>query len=90
MRIIELNHWFVDGNELSISLMNLYASIELKSLGNNKYFSLKIEDSEGKEFIILYNTLEEAIYFTENVVVNCKSIDDVTNSYGEHVKKLKR
>ena len=92
MNRINLDHWFTNDNELSISLMNLYASITICNMDKSIYFNLRVVDSNKQEMFILYKSLEEAITFVEEVVSKCYSIDDVVKSYKEYIeqKKLKR
>lgn len=62
---ISLNHWYLHGNELSISLMRFHVKINILKESQNLYFQLTIMDEDYKESIINFNSIEDAISFTE-------------------------
>ena len=83
MNRIGLNHWYLEGNELSISLLNFY--VEINILKNNQfiYFQTKVKDNEEKELTYNFYAIEDAISFTEKVVANCQNTKEVLVRYGE-------
>ena len=82
---INLDHWFVKENELSISLMHFYVSISSCFNNNEIYYLVKVinNDSEIKEIQYGFNSLEEAIFFVENDVSICWTFDEVNTKYKE-------
>ena len=78
MEEIKLNNWNVKGNEMSISLLHFYVNISLQK-GDDIYFKLSIKDSNNKRLVLNFNTLEETIFFTENIINNCMNIDEITS-----------
>ena len=82
MNRIELNHWFIDNNSLSISLMNFCVKINHHIISNNTCFVMQVIHEQDNIFLY-FNSLEEAIKFTENIVINCTNMDEVLNKYHE-------
>ena len=82
MKRIEKNHWFVNNNQLSISLMNFYVSITFNQ-NKDTYFVLDVIDSDMNHLYFYFNTLEKAINFTEEIVAHSKTNVDVINLYNE-------
>ena len=78
---MELNHWFISKNSLSISLMNFYANIEIIMDNNWPTYKVTVTDSNRDEIGLYFKTLEKAICFTENVVNKCTTLDEIVNSY---------
>lgn len=76
---INLDHWFVKDNNLSISLMKLYVDISIKNEDDS--IKLKVIDRDRNELTFNFNTLGEAIFFTENYIVKCNNIEDVSLDY---------
>ena len=83
MNTIKNEHWFIHNNELAISLMHFYAEISMVNGNNVIYFVLKVVNTnkDAKELSFMFLTLEEAIVFTEEVVSNCWTFDDIINSF---------
>jgi hypothetical protein len=81
MKIIELNHWFVKKDELSISLMRHHVSIRILRSGKNNVYQLKVIDSNREELIFNFYTLEDAISFTEDVISKCYDNKEIVNNY---------
>lgn len=82
---INLDHWFVKDNNLSISLLNFHVEI----IQNNSSCFLKIKDRDNNEMVLYSNTLEEAIYITENIVNNSIDNKEIEEKYKEFNKKEK-
>ena len=80
---INLNHWYVKNNELSISLMNFYASISIYK-NDNLCFVLRINNWNMEDIYLYFNTLEEVISFTETKIVNSRTFEEILILYKEH------
>lgn len=63
---IRLNHWFIENNTLSISLMDYHVSISLK----NNLWETIVTDSYMNKTTYYFNTLQEAINYVENDLNN--------------------
>lgn len=83
MKKIELDHWLIKDSKLSISLMNLYVEIKILVKNNKKIISLKVINEEQNELLFFFNTIEEAMTFTEERLKYCKDFNDVVESYKE-------
>ena len=87
MRKIEMNHWFIDENSLSISLMHFWVKIIMYKKDNNEIcFVTHVIDNQDNLFMY-FDTLEEAMMFTEKVINDCISIDQVTEKYKNYCNK---
>ena len=91
---IKLNHWFIDNNKLSISLMRFYVIISIYK-NDNLCFILRVNNGNMEDMYLYFNTLEEAIAFTENQeqqnsnsnkekIDNSRSFDEILIAYKEH------
>ena len=90
MRRIKLNHWFINDNRLSISLINFFVEIDM----NSEYKYVLHAVNKESHIYIEFNTIEECIDFTENTIVNCKDNDELYREYKKNncnvlVKKIK-
>ncbi|MBQ6546607.1 MAG: hypothetical protein IJL74_01245 [Bacilli bacterium] len=79
----QLGHWSVYDNELRISLMRFFVSISIGQDENVTVFDLRVIDSNRTQFLFLFDTLEEAVCFTEEKIYNASSIYDVIDMYNE-------
>ena len=91
---IKLDHWFINDNELSISLMRYYVDINI-SYDEKVNILLRVIDSDRKELFFDFDSLEKAIIFTEAVINKCpnyQAIEDAYNNYyrEDKTKKLIR
>ena len=91
MGMIKLNHWYARENQLCISLMKYYVSIDMVLSNDEIFFKLEVIDSERKELCLCFNSLEEAISFTEDVVNKNYSItfNDMERAYKEQYGDIK-
>ena len=81
---INLDHWFIKNNELSISLIRYYVSIELVFSENDINALLMVTKGEGENrHYLSFLSLEDAIIFTEDVINKCNNIDEIINIYSE-------
>ena len=75
------NHWYIKNNELTISLLNFYVSIHVLKNDDYVFYRLTVIDENGKELKYNFYTLEDAVYFTENVVAKKQKREDITDTY---------
>ena len=80
---INMDHWFVNDNELAISLMRFYVGIKICSENDDIYCIARVVNAESdiKEISFKFLSLEEAITFTENTVAKCFTFEEVRNKY---------
>ena len=83
MNIMELNYWYVRGNELSISLMKFCVKITIINSSLGIYYQLRIKDNNEMYLNMNFNSLEEAVLFTENGINKCHNFQEVINKYKE-------
>lgn len=83
---LELDHWFINEDSLSISLLRFYVNISKPELS----YKLDIYQDSKVVSSLFFDTLEDAISFTEEVIVNCKDIDEINNSYQIQDKKMRK
>ena len=83
MKRLELNHWFSKDNNLNISLMRFYVEINI----DNNLFKMKIHDSNQNKVLLNFNTLEESISFTEDIINKCQNTQEITDKYNELYKE---
>ena len=78
---LKLNHWFVKENSLVISLMNFY--IEINMVNNGLSCLLYIKDNDGNDMDLEFNSIEEAVSFTEEKIYKEKAMNnsDVVTLY---------
>ena len=81
MSIIELNHWSVKDNELSISLMLFYIKITILKNDQTIYYQLFVKGHDEKELTFNFYTIEDAISFTEQVINKSKNSNEVLEKY---------
>ena len=77
MKRISLNHWFVRDNHLEIALLHFYVSIDLEY--NN--CTLSVFDENANETNYSFNSLEDAIKFTEEFIASCNNIQAINDTY---------
>ena len=90
MQRINLNHWFVRGNQLSISLLHFFVNINVYFDGNNVLFKLRVHNGKEGELLFDFDSLEKAISFTENVISNSNSYDNIQGIYNKYYQESKR
>lgn len=81
MNTLDLNHWFIEKNEMSISLVKFYVKITILHDNQNVYYQLYIKGDYDKELLFNFYTIEDAIRFTEQVVSKCDNTLEVINNY---------
>lgn len=81
MNRIELNHWFVSNNQLSISLINYCVIITILKNDEFIFYRLKVIDNNRSDLTFNFYSLEDAITFTEKIISKCNTVNDITNDY---------
>lgn len=81
MNKIELNHWYMDGNELSISLMRFYVKIQILKNNQMIYYQLYTKGENNKNLTFNFYTIEDAIFFTEQIIAHSYDIDEILKKY---------
>lgn len=78
---MELNHWFVDEDGLSIALMRYY--VEIKILNNKDYtfYRLGVHINNSEELVFNFYALDDAVYFTESVISKSEDKDQIVEVY---------
>ena len=91
MKFDMLNHWFINGNIIGISLMKYYVDIELVSENDKVIAKLRLNDENMKVLIFIFRSLEDAITFAEDVInKDCYvTINDIKESYVEYIESSK-
>ena len=81
MNNIKLNHWFVDKDELSISLMNFFVKINIVFYEDYIYYELNVIKDSIQCLTINFYSIEAAITFTEDVIDKCSSVEEIVINY---------
>ena len=89
MNRIELNHWFVSDNHLSISLINYCVIITILKNDEFIFYRLKVIDNNRSDLTFDFYSLEDAITFTEKTINKCNTVDDITNAYIRQFNDIK-
>ena len=89
MNRIEFNHWFVNGNELSINFLQWHVTISLVNDEGKVSFVLKVSNEE-KEISLSFNEIEDAVVFTENIVRYSSNFEEMINIYYNTLYDQKR
>ena len=89
MSRINLNHWFTKGNNLTISLMRYYVIIVPIPFNNVISYVLNVMDDENNK-TFYFDTLEESIKFTEEVINNSNNIQQMIDEYNNYLENPKR
>lgn len=89
MERMNKNHWFVNKDELSISLMRFHVSIKQVLSDNISHWTIIIKNSEMEELKIGFKTLEECILFTENYIDNSHDFNEIIEKKKEYKKITK-
>ena len=89
MERIKLNHWFIKENELSISLMRYYVMVYPISCNNQVSYVLNVMDDENNK-TFYFDTLEESVKFTEDVINNSNNIQQMIDEYNNYLENPKR
>ncbi len=85
MKKIELNHWFINENDMSISLIRVFASIKILTKNNKLCFRVTLVDEKNNSFIFDFDCLEEAVTFVEKH--NKMNIDETIENNKKILKR---
>ena len=83
MKNLELDHWYIKDNELSISLMRHHVSIGILRNDKNIFYQLGVIDSNRESLLFNFYTLEDAVRFTEDVISKCMNNKEILKQYKE-------
>ena len=91
MRFKLLNHWFIDNNKIGISLMLFYVDIEILIEDGELCYKLQVFDDSKVALTFIFETLENAMTFVEDVVNKNSSITllNIKKTYDEQYGKSK-
>ena len=78
---IGLNHWFVDENRLSISLMRFYVDIKISHNEKSIFYKLQVYFDSKVVLNENFNSLEDAVVFTETIVNKCYDVGELIEAY---------
>jgi len=81
MNKIDLNHWYLKENEISISLLRFHVKINILKNKEFIYFQTIIKDTNEQELTFNFYSIEDAISFVEKTVANCKNNTEVMERY---------
>ena len=90
MSRINKSHWFINENDLTISLMRFHVKIQLKQAKERIIVQLIITDQEQKNLSFHFNTLEEAITFTERIIDKSANNQEIIDKYMEFQEKKEK
>ncbi len=81
---MRLNHWFVNKNDLNISLMRFF--VRIKRIISNKadYSLLEVIDGNRDSDIFGFPSIEDAVNFTENEIVESHNLEEVQEKYNSN------
>ena len=90
MRNVLSERLVVEKNNIIIPLENFYVEIKQKVENSKSYNHLSIRDINGEQVIFNIDSLEEAFEFTEDVVANTETIDEVLTAFRNRIERQKR
>ena len=90
MSNIKLVSWYVDDNNLSTTLVHFRSSIRPSIDNNELVFLLSLFRSNELVSVLKFNSLEDAVNFTNEIVFNANSLSYIIDEYESRklVKKL--
>lgn len=86
---IKLNNIESHGNDFCIRLGRLFVTICTYTYAGIISCVMNVMDDENNK-TFFFDTIEEAIHYAQEEVVNCHSIEEVVNNYEEYIKKQKQ
>lgn len=89
MALLKLNHWFVNSDKLSISLMRYYVNIKICKNDEFIFYRLEVYFDSKKELVFNFYSLEDAVTFVENTISKCNTIKEILESYKEQFENGK-
>ena len=88
MKKIELNHWFVEDNELKISLMRYFIKISICQNNESIFYRLEVIKKSKTSLIFNFYSLSDAIRFTEETVKKCTKTSEIVEEYITRFEKV--
>ncbi len=88
MARINLDHWFIKENSLSISLMRYYVIICPIAYNSTLSYVLNVMDDENNK-TFYFDNLDDAVYFTEEIINKSNSIQEMINEYNTYLENPK-
>ena len=85
---IKLGNWYVKENSLSILFMRFYVWIYPLVSGNKLSYAANIMDDDNNR-TLYFDDLDDAVAFTERVIKNANSIEEIMNEYKTIIDKPK-
>ena len=83
MKKIKRNHWYINDNHMSISLLRFYVDIEITTNDIFIILQMTVIDEGQKKLVLDFYTLEDAIYFTEDIITCGSTLEEITSMYQE-------
>jgi len=90
MEKLLLNHWFINENNMSISLMRFHVSINTYVKDDKLSFVLVATNSNMDKLALSFDSLESAINFTECEITLCDNFNDIAEHYKTKILKLSK
>ena len=89
MNKINLNHWYINDNVLSISLLYYYVKITIYKNDDFIFYKLEVINNIKTELTFNFYSLEDAIIFTEETITKYLTTKEIIESYQEQFKQNK-
>lgn len=83
MAKIELNHWFVNDDQLSIAFLRYYAIIDICEKDSLIYYQLRLIKNCKDSLVFNFYSLEDAMGFTEEIIKKGITTDEIIKYYQE-------
>lgn len=81
MNKINLNHWYINENILSIALPHYYVKITTSKNDDFIFYKLEVINNSKIELTFNFYSLEDAIVFTETTIARLLTIKEIVESY---------
>lgn len=83
MDFIKRSNWYLDNNELKVSLLFFQVSISAIIKDNELFWLLNVKNSNN-ELNFEFDTMEKAVTFTEDRIADCRTFEDVIADYEKY------
>ena len=84
MRMLKLNRWYIEGNELRISLLRYYVNIMINEGEKGIEYIVKVIDKHNDILVIVLHSLESAISFVEDVINKSSDFNEIFDKCKEY------
>ena len=81
MKIMDLNHWFIEKNELDISLMRYYVKVKPLVYEDDLSYQLEVYYDSKRDLVLNFSSLEDGVAFTEDTINKCSSTKEIFDEY---------